>query len=147
MGCGVYWQQIHELERALGTMERFGISATDPAYMTLERQRGALFGQVGMKFPRITTPIKEVSVWGSMTQRLMEQIIGSAVYTLLEVRDATIRLWHDVEAGWMSEARIKPSAEPVYKAVSDEIAMAILKGEPTGKMMAQLLTPDDYLGE
>ncbi|GAI13138.1 unnamed protein product, partial [marine sediment metagenome] len=36
---------------------------------------------------------------------------------------------------------------PVYKAISDEAAMAILKHEMTKELEAELMTPDEYLGE
>jgi len=147
MGCGVYWQQIRELERALGTMERFGILETDPAYQALYGKRGALLAEVGKKFPRTTIPIAKVSVWQRMKRLFLGWISGSPIYTIDELKDATIKLWHDVESGWMSEARIRPSALPIYHSVSDEVAMAILKDELTPEMMAELLTPDEYLGE
>jgi len=125
MGCGVYWQQIHELDRTLGTMERYGITATDPAYQALWEKRGGLLAQVGTKVPRDTI--------------LLALSFGFS--------PGIIKLWEDVEAGWMSEARVKPGAPPVYHAVSDEVAMAILKKEITPELEAILMTPDEYLGE
>jgi len=125
MGCGVYWQQIHEVERALETMERYGISTTDPAYLALEGQRGALLTQVGIKFPR--TFFQVAKSFG--------------------MSPGVITLWEDVESGWMSEARERPGAPPIYHYVSDEVAMAILKKEVTPEMREYLFTPDPYLGE
>ena len=52
MGCGVYWQQVNELEGAMSTMEKFGIDPASEAYQTLFTQRGALMAEVGRKFPR-----------------------------------------------------------------------------------------------
>lgn len=125
MGCGVYWSQIKELDRALGTMRRFGIPEVSEAYQGLYSIRGKLMAQVGIKFPRVVTQIMR----------------------LVGLSPGVITLWHDVESGWMSEARARPGALPVYKAVSDEVAMTILKHEVTPELEKELLTPDPYLGE
>jgi len=125
MGCGVYWSQINELERALGTMRKFGISELSGPYQELFKLRGKLMAQVGIKFPRTVTQLLK----------------------LLALSPGTLTLWHDVESGWMTEARAAPGAPPVYKKASDEVAMAILKGEITHELEQQLLTPDEYLGE
>lgn len=125
MGCGVYWGQINELTRALTTMTKFGIPEVSEAYQKLYGIRGKLLAQVGFKFPRIITQLVR----------------------LAGLSPGEVRLWHDVECGWMSEARAKPGAPPVYHHVSDDIAMAILKGELTKELEAELMTRDDYLGE
>ena len=125
MGCGVYWSQIKELDRALSTMRRFGIPEVSEAYQELYSMRGKLMAQVGIKFPRTVV-----------------QLIK-----LVGLSPGAITLWHDVESGWMSEARARPGAPPVYKAASDEVAMAILKREVTKELKKDLLTPDPYLGE
>ena len=62
---------------------------------------------------------------------------------LIGFSPGTITLWHDNESGWMSEARTRPGAAPVYKSVSDEVAMAILKKEVTPELEVTLLTPDE----
>ncbi|GAH49633.1 unnamed protein product, partial [marine sediment metagenome] len=31
MGCGVYWQQVNEIDKALSTLRRYGMEET-PAY-------------------------------------------------------------------------------------------------------------------
>lgn len=125
MGCGVYWQQVREVERAMSTMRRFGISEVSDAYLQLYGIRGKLMGQVGVKFPRTVSQLMK----------------------LVGLSPGIIAIWHDVESGWMSEARAKPGAPPVYKAVSDEVAMAILKGELTHELEDVLMTPDPYIGE
>lgn len=125
MGCGIYWQQVRQVDSALETMRRYGIPETSEAYQTLWGQKGRLMAQVGQKFPRETLQMKLIT----------------ALYSPL------IRLWHDIEQGWMVEAREKPGAPPVYKSVNDELAMAILKGEVTHEVEEALVTPDDYLGE
>lgn len=125
MGCGVYWQQVKELDRALGTMRKYGIPELSDAFQQLSSVRHRLLGQMGIKFPRTIT-----------------QVIRLAGFS-----PGVIALWHDVESGWMSEARERPKAPPVYRAVSDDIAMAILKREITPELEKYLLTPVDYYGE
>ena len=125
MGCGVYWQQIHELERAMGTMERFGIDPASEAYLTLYRKKGALLAKVGRKFPR--------------SYDWLTFLVGES--------PGTLRLGHDVETGWFSEAREKPGAPPIYHRLTDEEAMAILKEEISPELHKRLFTLDEYLGE
>lgn len=125
MGCAVYYQQIHEVDRALSTMDRFGISTEDPGYQTLSAKRGELMAQVGQKQPRS-------SDW----------LFISAFES-----PGTIRLGHDIETGWFAEARVKPGAPPIYHRLTDEEAMAILKREMSPQLHDRLFTPDIYQGE
>lgn len=125
MGCGVFYSQIRELDRALSTMTRFGIPEISGAYQQLFQLRGKLMAQVGLKFPRVISPLAFLAGFSP----------------------GTIRLWHDVESGWMSEARERPGSPPVYRAVSDDVAMAILKKEITPELEKELMTPTDYYGE
>jgi len=119
MGCGVYYQQIRELERALGTMRKFGIDELSLPYQQLFSARGKLMAQVGVKFPR------------SVSQ--LAKLIG--------LSPGVISLWHDVESGFMSEARVRPGAPPVYRSVDDVVAMAILKRELTPEQEKVLMAP------
>ena len=125
MGCGVKWQQIGELDRALSALRRAGLGPGFDVYNQLYAIRGRVFGQVGFKYPRTV----------SLLARLLAMSPGS------------IKLWHDIEAGWMVEAREKTGAPPVYRRVSDDVAVAILKKELTPELEAELMKPDEYLGE
>lgn len=125
MGCGVYWSQVREIERALSTLRRYNIPVMSEAYQKLYSIRGRLLAQVGVKFPRIP----------------------SLLSILLGLSPGVIKLWHDPESGWLTEARAKPGAAPVYHHVTDEVAMVLLKRELTHELEAELLTPDEYLGE
>jgi len=125
MGCGVYWQQIKEIDRALSTLRKYKIPELSDAYQILSNNRQYLLGQMGIKLPRTIT-----------------QLIR-----LVGFSPGTITLWHDVEQGFMTEARARPSALPVYKKASDEVAMAILQRNITDELEKDLLTPDPYLGE
>jgi len=126
MGCGVYWQQVHEVERAMGALRpHVYIPGVSDAITELYSIRGGLLARVGAKFPRTITLILK----------------------LAGLSPGTLSLWHDVESGWMAEARARPGAPPVYRSVSDEVALVILKREVTHELEAELLTPDEYLGE
>lgn len=125
MGCGVYWQQVNELDAALGTMERFGIDPTSEAYRSLQGQRAKLIAEVGRKFPR--------------DYNWLTFLVGES--------PGTIRLGHDVEAGFFVEARVKPKAPPIYHHVTHEEAMTILKEEIPPELHDRLFTEDPYLGE
>jgi len=106
-------------------MRKFGIPEISDAYQQLFRLRGKLMAQIGFKLPR---PLS-----------LLAKLVG--------LSPGILKVWHDAEAGWMAEARAKPGAPPVYKAVSDEVAVAIIKGEVTKELEESLMTPDEYLGE
>jgi len=106
-------------------MEKFGIDPTSEAYQTLWKQRGTLLAKIGYKFPTTINPL------GMITG----------------LSPGIIKVWHHGESGWMAEARERPGAPPVYRAVTDEVAMAILKREVTPELEKVLLTPVDYYGE
>ena len=126
MGCGVYWQQVGEVDRALGSLRmHLDIPGVSDAISELYSIRGELLTRVGVKFPRTI----------------------SLILKLAGLSPGEVKLWHDVESGWMTEARVKPGAPPVYHYVGDDIALAILKGKLTHELEAQLMTPDPYLGE
>lgn len=126
MGCGVYWQQIRELENVLKALHpHLELPGVSDAYKSLYSLRGKLLAQVGLKFPRTIT----------------------LVLKLAGLSPGTVTLWHDVESGWLVEARAKLGAPPVYHYVKDEVAINILSGKLTHELEAELMTPDDYMGE
>jgi len=119
------YRELHEIDRALGVMRRYGISEVSPAYKQLYSVRGKLLAQIGFKVPRPIT--------------ILAKLVG--------LSPGIINVWHDAESGWFSEARAKPGAPPVYRSVTDEVAMMILKGELTKELEKELMTPDPYIGE
>ena len=125
MGCGVYWQQVHEVEHALTVMERFGIDPGSEAVVTLQGTRAKLMAEIGFKFPR--------------TYDWLTFLAGES--------PGEIRLGHDAETGFFVEARVKPKAPPIYHRVTGEEAAAILKREISPELHDRLFTPDPYLGE
>ncbi len=119
------WAEFNRLDRQLGLMRRWGVSESDLGFQALFRARGAAFAKVGLMRPRISTLILK----------------------LLALSPGEIKLFADAELGWLTEARSKPGATPVYKYVSDEVAETIVKGKLTHELEEFLMTPDDYIGE
>jgi len=119
------WDEVHRAERDLATLDRLGVSKTDPAYEKLLQERGAALVKVGTKVSRDTI--------------LLAWSFGFS--------PGIIKLWHDGDFGWVSEARVRAGAPPVYRKVSDEMAVAIIKKEVTPELEKVLMTPDPYLGE
>jgi len=119
------WAEVNEFDRQLATMRRWGVLETDPGYKSLLAARGESLAKVGIIKARNTAVAK----------------------LLAGLSPGEIRLWSDAELGWMTEARTKPGAPPVYKYVSDEVAEKIVKEELTHELEEFLMTPDPYLGE
>jgi len=118
-------QQLFRLDQVVYKMGKEGIPEISTPFQAVLQARGWLRLNLGYKIPK---PV-------------------FAILKLYGLSPGSITLWLDAESGFMSEARARPGAPPVYKAVSDEVAMAILKHEVTPELEAQLLTPDEYLGE
>lgn len=100
--------------------------------------------------PETSTPFKAVdkAFWGLLENRGYN--VPRSVFAVAKMygfSPGTITLWMDAESGWMTEARVKPGAPPIYRAISDEVAMAILKDELTPELEKELMTPDPYIGE
>ena len=125
MPCGIYWKQVEEVERALGSLRRRGISINNPAMAKLTALRGTLLKKVGFKFPRTL----------------------SQIVKLIGLSPGTLTLWHDAESGFMTEARERPGGPPVYRYVSDDIAARIINKDRIHELEEELLVPDSYMGE
>jgi len=119
------YAELNKLNSQLTMMRRWGVSEFDPGFKNLMSARGAIMGKLGLYLPRTTT------------------MVGS----FPGLSPGSIKLWADAELGWMTEARVKPGALPVYKYVSDEVAEKLVKKELTPELEKELMTPDTYLGE
>lgn len=119
------YRGLNELERTLKVLTKAGFGPLSEPFEAVSALRGKLLGQLGLKAPKPMSLLK----------------------LLAGLSPGTIKVWHDAESGWFSEAREKPGAPPVYQHISDEVAMAILKGELTHELEMTLMTPDEYLGE
>ncbi|MBA7592642.1 hypothetical protein ES708_34834 [subsurface metagenome] len=119
------YAELNKLTQQLSMMKRWGVSELDPGFQKLLGAGRAAMAKVGLRVPRTTTLVK----------------------LLIGLSPGEIKLWADAELGWMTEARARPGAPPVYKYVSDDVAEKIVKREITPELEEQLLAPDPYLGE
>lgn len=122
---GIWFNQLNAIDDSLRGLRLSGILPGIPGYDALYKMRGELMGKLGLKAPK---PVQ-------------------LIMKLARLSPGEITLWMDGESGWMTEARVKPGAPPVYKAATAEVAMAIIKGELTHEQEAELMKPDEYIGE
>ena len=120
-----HWYQVREIDRALATMDKFGIDPTSVAYQKLWRERGAVLAQVGTRHPK--------------SYEWLTFLAGES--------PGTIQLGHDSEYGWFSEARVRLGAPPIYHRLTDEEAMAILREQISPELHDRLFTLEEYYGE
>jgi len=120
-----HWYQVRKVEGDLETLRRLGVEETHPAYQALFAERGKALANVGYKAPRTQAWVMDWATWSPTLVRLME----------------------DTELGFVAVVKAFKGAPPVYKRVSGEVAVAIIKGEVTPELKEALLKPDDYLGE
>ena len=120
-----HWYQVHKAEEDLATLRRLGVEETHPAYQRAWAARGKALANVGYKRPR-------TQAW----------LVDWATYS-----PTLIRLMEDTELGFVAVVKAHKGAPPVYKRVSGEVAVAIIKGEVTPELERDLLAPDEYLGE
>ncbi len=125
MGCGVYWQQVNEVERALRTMTRAGLGPGSLGFGQLNAIRSKLLKQIGFKFPRSIT--------------LIAKLVG--------LSPGRLTLWHDAEMGWMVEGRATPGAPPAYHYIDDDAAVSVMQRTFTHDDEEIWFVPDDYAGE
>ena len=123
MGCGVYNKQVSEIENALKTMRSFGISELSSPFLILERERAKLLANIGVKLPR--------------SVNLLARFAGFS--------PGVIAIYHDVESGFMAEARPTPSSPPIYHFVGGEVAMKILTHDISPELEEFLMTPDENI--
>ncbi len=119
MGCGIWTQQVNEIEKALGVLSRAGISPELSGFQILRDTRSYLYKNLGVKLPR--------------TISQLIRFIGFS--------PGVIALWHDSENGFMSEARTTPGSPPVYKSVSGDIAIKILRHDISPELEQFLMAP------
>ena len=125
MGCGVYWQQVKTIDKAMSDMEK-GILPWSPEYYNqLWQKRGELFTDVGRKFPRVSMDLMP-TVW---------------------VSPESFRVMLDPEVGYVVVARKSEKAPPIYHTVTAEEAGAVMRNEITAELKQRLLTLEEYYGE
>lgn len=147
MGCGKYWDQIHNIERDLDLLERAGVGPGNPVFDELTRQRGEVFGRLGQVSQRVTIPVFDVLVRPRLGMMGIFGVTGSPEFTAEELENAIIRVWYDIETGWITEGKLTPSRRSVYRRIEFNEALAFMKEEETPEMIAHALGEDEYIGE
>jgi hypothetical protein len=127
MPCNIksQWYGYNVLTDSLDKFGTWGIEETHPGYQGILGKLREVLSWIGRKLPRISINVK--ITFGH----------SPGIFTL--------RL--DSDYGWFVEARERVGAPPIYRAVSDDIARAILKDELTLEQERWLLMPDEYVGE
>ena len=129
MGCTAKelykYTQLTNVNGALRALGVAGLSPLSAPYRELYKLRGELMGKLLGLFPRMSS--------------LLKIIVG--------LSPGELRVWFDNETGWMAEARETPGAPPVYRQITEEQAIILLKPNPPADMVHGLFKPDDYLGE
>ena len=127
MPCSVKWQHIQKqyLDQSLRGLVKAGINPFSTSYLNLARAGNYIDLNLGFKVPRPVTFILK----------------------LFGLSPGEIKLWFDAESGWLSEARERPGAPPIYHYITVDQAITLLKGELTHDLEKVLMTPDEYLGE
>lgn len=121
--CNIWRQQLKEVDKALSDIRSAGIPEISDLYKGLYEVRSSLISTHGVNLPRTITQ----------------------VLRLVGLSPGTIRLFHDVESGWLTEARERPGALPVYHYVSSDIAIRLLKHDLDHELEDYLMTPDRSL--
>ena len=119
------FQALNEVNRTLRVLTKVGFGPMTEPFEAVNKLRSELLGSMGLLKPKPTSLIK----------------------LLAGLSPGSVKLFYDGDYGWVTDARTKPGAPPVYHHVSDDIAVALLKGELTKELEALLMKPDEYLGE
>ena len=125
MGCGVLYQQLREIEKALGAVRRAGFDPTSDVYQQIYKVRSQIIGQYLPKMPR------------SLTQ----------LVRLTGLSPGVLALWHDTETGFMVEAREHPGAPPVYHRVDEDVVDDILAGRHIHEYEALFIVPAEDIDQ
>lgn len=116
---------IARLDAGISRMISELIPSTSTPFRALTQARSSLIASTGFRVPRSVTPLLK----------------------LFGLSPGTITLWLDDETGYFTESRLTPGAPPVYHHVSEDMAMVLIKGQLTHELEAELMQPDDYIGE
>lgn len=127
MPCSVIAQRyaLASVNKSLRALTAAGFGPLTEPYQVVARLRNTLLSGLGLTVPK---PVN-----------LVRSLVG--------LSPGSVRVWFDGDSGWFTEARVAPGAPPVYRHVTDAVAATILRGEMTHELEAELMKPDDYVGE
>ena len=127
MGCYPYFEQLGEINKALHDLIGGGFGPGTSPYELIYKMRGEVLGKLSLRIPSTRVP--------------------SLLKLLALLSPGELKVWFDIEVGWMVEGRLEPGAPPVVRRVSAEDAMTLLKPEPPADLVHRLLQPETYFGE
>jgi len=119
------YRQLNEVQRTLRVLTKAGFGPLSEPFQAIYKLQGKLMGYMGL---RNAKPISLLKLLGGLSP-------------------GSVKLFHDSETGWFTEARERDGAPPVYHHVTDDVAMTVLRGEMTHELEAELMKSDEYLGE
>lgn len=119
------YQSLALIDKTLRTLRIAGVGPGNLVFDQLYRARGALMGNIGVKVPRSVTSLLRI----------------------LGLSPGSVRLFFDGDFGWFTDTREAPGLQPVYRRVTDDIALKIIRGELTHQDFEVLKVPDAYVGE
>jgi hypothetical protein len=127
MPCNIFSQRyaIQNLNSSLRALVTAGFGPLTEPYQVLAKLRNDMLSKLGLKIPK--------------SMSLLKVLVG--------LSPGLVKVWHDSDSGWFTEARAKDGAPPVYHHVTDAVATQILSGKLTHELEAELMKPDEYLGE
>ena len=127
MACSIIAQRygLQNVRNTLNVLRRVGYGPLDEPFQRVYAMREELMKSLGIMKPKSLSLIKLIA----------------------GLSPGMISVWLDSDSGWFTEARERPGAPPVYHYVKEDVAVAILKGELTHELEAELMKPDEYLGE
>ena len=127
MPCNVISQRyaLQKVRDTLKVLQGAGFGPLSEPYQAVSKLRNELMSGLGLKIPK--------------PMGLLKLLAG--------LSPGTVKLFYDTDSGWFTDARVKPGSPPIYHHVTDDVAMTVLKGEMTHELEAELMKPDEYLGE
>lgn len=125
MPCKDKWNQVETIDKAMSLLRGAGFSMEIPAMRELYRLRGQVIGKILGPFPRL--------------RGIVRLITG--------LSPGELTVWFDIESGFFTEARTRPGDPPVYRPISDDQAVALLRPTPDRELAHSLYEPLEYLGE
>ncbi len=90
---------------------------------------------------RSAMAVFSTAVFNLLTALSLTFVHASPALTAEDLRDATFQLWQDPELGYVLEARMSPTATPIYHSITPAEAAALEANRPTASFIARMFHP------